>query len=115
MTNVAVNVPKTRRTYCKGKNCRKHTVHKVTQYKTGKASVFAQVCHLNPRFSSPALIFFRESDDTIENKAGMVVKQNLCSTRRYLNIRKDRINCFNKWLIFVGKNDEKSSFAFGVQ
>src|SRR6266496_4118232 len=41
-----VNVPKTRRTYCKGKNCRKHTVHKVTQYKTGKASVFAQVTTL---------------------------------------------------------------------
>ncbi|KAI5478501.1 hypothetical protein MNV49_005029 [Pseudohyphozyma bogoriensis] len=37
-----VNVPKTRRTYCKGKQCRKHTPHKVTQYKTGKASVFAQ-------------------------------------------------------------------------
>lgn len=52
-----VNVPKTRRTYCKGKGCRKHTYvyktregqqltihspHKVTQYKTGKASEFAQ-------------------------------------------------------------------------
>lgn len=37
-----VNVPKTRRTYCKGKACRKHTPHKVTQYKTGKASLFAQ-------------------------------------------------------------------------
>ncbi|GAO49037.1 hypothetical protein G7K_3198-t1 [Saitoella complicata NRRL Y-17804] len=29
-------------TYCKGKACRKHTLHKVTQYKTGKASLFAQ-------------------------------------------------------------------------
>merc|ERR1711862_339751 len=37
-----VNVPKTRKTFCKGDNCRKHTLHKVTQYKTGKASVFAQ-------------------------------------------------------------------------
>merc|ERR1711862_476794 len=37
-----VNVPKTRKTFCKGNNCRKHTLHKVTQYKTGKASVFAQ-------------------------------------------------------------------------
>jgi large subunit ribosomal protein L44e len=37
-----VNVPKTRNTYCKGKDCRKHTPHKVTQYKTGKASLFAQ-------------------------------------------------------------------------
>merc|ERR1711982_282835 len=30
------------KTFCKGNNCRKHTLHKVTQYKTGKASVFAQ-------------------------------------------------------------------------
>lgn len=37
-----VNVPKTRKTYCKGKGCRKHTPHKVTQYKAGKASAFAQ-------------------------------------------------------------------------
>ncbi|PYH85476.1 60S ribosomal protein L44 [Aspergillus uvarum CBS 121591] len=37
-----VNVPKTRRTYCKGKECKKHTQHKVTQYKAGKASLFAQ-------------------------------------------------------------------------
>merc|ERR1712093_333777 len=37
-----VNVPKERKTYCKGKKCRKHTVHKVTQYKAGKASNYAQ-------------------------------------------------------------------------
>merc|ERR1711956_10016 len=37
-----VNVPKTRKTFCKGTKCRKHTQHKVTQYKTGKASKFAQ-------------------------------------------------------------------------
>ncbi|UYV78129.1 RPL44 [Cordylochernes scorpioides] len=30
-----VNVPKTRRTFCKGK-CKKHTLHKMTQYKKGK-------------------------------------------------------------------------------
>lgn len=40
-TSTMVNVPKTRRTYCKGKECRKHTQHKVTQYKTGKASLYA--------------------------------------------------------------------------
>ncbi|KAL9668266.1 hypothetical protein QQ045_002645 [Rhodiola kirilowii] len=28
-----VNVPKTKKTYCKNKECRKHTLHKVTQYK----------------------------------------------------------------------------------
>ncbi|CCH45920.1 Ribosomal protein L41 [Wickerhamomyces ciferrii] len=42
LTRTIVNVPKTRKTYCKGKECRKHTQHKVTQYKAGKASLFAQ-------------------------------------------------------------------------
>lgn len=37
-----MNIPKTRKTFCAGKKCRKHTVHKVTQYKTGKASLCAQ-------------------------------------------------------------------------
>ena len=37
-----VNVPKERKTFCAGPKCRKHTVHKVTQYKAGKASGFAQ-------------------------------------------------------------------------
>lgn len=37
-----MNVPKTKRAFCKDKNCKKHTAHKVTQYKTGKASLYAQ-------------------------------------------------------------------------
>jgi len=37
-----VNIPKTKKSYCKGKACKKHTLHKVTQYKTGKASLYAQ-------------------------------------------------------------------------
>ncbi|EOX99126.1 Zinc-binding ribosomal family protein [Theobroma cacao] len=37
-----VNVPKTKKTYCKSKDCRKHTLHKVTQYKKGKDSLAAQ-------------------------------------------------------------------------
>ena len=37
-----VNIPKERKTFCKSKKCRKHTLHKVTQYKAGKASLFAQ-------------------------------------------------------------------------
>lgn len=36
-----VNVPKARKTLCRGK-CKKHTLHKVTQYKKGKESIFAQ-------------------------------------------------------------------------
>ena len=38
-----VCVPKERKTFCKGKKCKKHTVLKVTQYKAGKASNYAQV------------------------------------------------------------------------
>lgn len=41
-----VNVPKERRTFCKGGKCKKHTLHKVTQYKSGKASNFAQVMNI---------------------------------------------------------------------
>merc|ERR1711907_181416 len=37
-----VTVPKVKKTYCASKDCKKHTIHKVTQYKTGKASLYAQ-------------------------------------------------------------------------
>ena len=37
-----VNVPKTRNTYCSSAKCRKHTPHKVSQYKKGKESSHAQ-------------------------------------------------------------------------
>merc|ERR1712006_45566 len=37
-----VNIPKQKKAYCKGKECKKHTLHKVTQYKTGKASLYAR-------------------------------------------------------------------------
>ncbi|THU47979.1 hypothetical protein C4D60_Mb09t21380 [Musa balbisiana] len=37
-----VNVPKTKKTFCKNKACRKHTLHKVTQYKKGKDSLSVQ-------------------------------------------------------------------------
>lgn len=37
-----MNIPKNKRAFCRGKACRKHQMHKVTQYKTGKASLYAQ-------------------------------------------------------------------------
>ena len=37
-----VNIPKTKKAYCKGPECRRHTMHKVTQYKKGKDSISAQ-------------------------------------------------------------------------
>ncbi|KAI1173986.1 60S ribosomal protein L42 [Nemania sp. FL0916] len=35
-----VNIPKTRKTFCRREN--RHMLHRVTQYKAGKASAFAQ-------------------------------------------------------------------------
>merc|ERR1711931_14062 len=40
--NVMVNIPKQRKTFCKGLKCKKHTLHKVTQYKTAKKRTFAK-------------------------------------------------------------------------
>merc|ERR1711861_73179 len=37
-----VNCPKTMKTFCKSPKCKKHENHKITQYKTGKASLYAQ-------------------------------------------------------------------------
>ncbi|OAF70259.1 60S ribosomal protein L44, partial [Intoshia linei] len=37
-----VNFPKQRKTYCNGKGCHKHTLHKVTQYKKGKVNQHKQ-------------------------------------------------------------------------
>ena len=35
-----MNIPKAKKNFCK--KCKKHQPHKVTQYKTGKASLYAQ-------------------------------------------------------------------------
>ena len=37
-----VAIPKQMKTYCPGFKCKKHTLHKVSQYKKGKDSVNAQ-------------------------------------------------------------------------
>ena len=42
-------MPKVKKTYCASKDCKKHTIHKVTQYKTGKASLYAQGESQSPR------------------------------------------------------------------
>lgn len=44
-----VNVPKGKKTFCK--KCNKHSAHKVTQYKTGKASLYAQGEQQGPEWS----------------------------------------------------------------
>merc|ERR1711990_1191698 len=37
-----VNVPKTRKSFCRSKQCKRHTLWKASIYKAGKASNFAQ-------------------------------------------------------------------------
>ena len=51
LLRLQVNIPKTRRTYCKGKECKKHTQHKVTQYKAGKVRHLQtfEITRSNPR------------------------------------------------------------------
>ena len=58
-----VNVPKTKKAFCKDKNCRKHTLHKVTQYKTGKASLYAQ----GEGFSRKSHLWLAAGDSTTQH------------------------------------------------
>jgi len=44
-------VPKTKKSFCKGKDCKKHTLHKVTQYKKGKDSLYVQGMSFSPSSS----------------------------------------------------------------
>lgn len=37
-----VNYPKSKNHYCKSRKCKRHRLHKVVQYKVGKASLSAQ-------------------------------------------------------------------------
>ena len=63
-----VNVPKERKTYCKNKKCRKHQVHKVTQYKAGKASNFAQG---KRRYDSKQMGFGGQTKPVFHKKASL--------------------------------------------
>jgi len=37
-----VTIPKQKRTFCPSRQCRKHTLHKITQYKKGRDSLIVQ-------------------------------------------------------------------------
>jgi large subunit ribosomal protein L44e len=71
-----VNVPKAKKAFCKGKECKKHTMHKVTQYKTGKASLFAQgkigfpALDLMASFATPLRVTFIVASLNTEPPAG---------------------------------------------
>ena len=85
-----VNVPKERKTYCKNKKCRKHQVHKVTQYKAGKASNFAQG---KRRYDSKQMGFGGQTKPVFHKKAKTTKKIVLrlecktCKAKKQLKIK----------------------------
>ncbi|CBJ32132.1 conserved unknown protein [Ectocarpus siliculosus] len=84
-----VNVPKERRTYCKDKRCNKHTVHKVTQYKSGKASNFAQgkrrYDHKQRGFGGQTKPIFHKKAKTTK-KVTLRLECKLCKAKKQLVI-----------------------------
>ncbi|KAH7639704.1 ribosomal protein L36A [Dermatophagoides pteronyssinus] len=85
-----VNVPKSRRTFCKGK-CKKHTLHKVTQYKKGKESSAAQG---RRRYDRKQQGFGGQSKPILRKKAKTTKKIVLrmecseCKTRKQIPIKR---------------------------
>ncbi|GAB9470691.1 60S ribosomal protein l44 [Globisporangium polare] len=88
-----VNMPKERRTYCKGKKCGKHTVHKITQYKAGKASKFAQGTR---RYKEKQKGFGGQTKPIFHKKAKTTKKITLrmeckeCKTKKQLPIKRTK-------------------------
>ena len=80
--NKMVNVPKTRRTFCKSKKCRKHTIHKVSQYKAGKASNFAQG---KRRYDSKQAGFGGQTKPIFHKKVSLHFLM-ICSCLQYLDV-----------------------------
>ena len=88
-----VNVPKERKTYCAGKKCRKHQTHKVTQYKSGKASNFAQG---KRRYDSKQMGFGGQTKPVFHKKAKTTRKVVLrleckkCKTKKHLTLKRTK-------------------------
>lgn len=88
-----VNIPKERKTFCKGRKCRKHTNHKVTQYKAGKASLFAQG---KRRYDQKQAGFGGQTKPVFHKKAKTTKKIGLrleckdCKTKKQLVIKRTK-------------------------
>jgi large subunit ribosomal protein L44e len=87
-----VNIPKERKTYCAGK-CKKHALHKVTQYKSGKASNFAQG---KRRYDSKQMGFGGQTKPVFHKKAKTTRKVVLrlecktCKAKKQLCIKRTK-------------------------
>ncbi|KAH0471376.1 MAG: hypothetical protein KVP17_003195 [Porospora cf. gigantea B] len=88
-----VNVPKTRNTYCASKDCRKHTAHKVTQYKKGKNNMLAQG---NRRYNEKQKGYGGQTRPILRKKAKTTKKINLrlectkCKRRRFQTLKRTK-------------------------
>ena len=86
-----VTIPKERRTYCKGKKCQKHTVHRVAQYKAGRPSNFAQG---KRRYDHKQQGFGGQTKPILKKKAKTTKKITLrlecktCKTKKQLSIKR---------------------------
>ncbi|EAW68304.1 hCG2040187, partial [Homo sapiens] len=86
-----VNVPKTRITFCK--KCGKHQPHKVTQYKKGKDSLYAQG---KRRYDQKQSGYGRQTKPIFQKKAKTTKKivlrlecvESNCRFRRMLTIKR---------------------------
>merc|ERR1712044_9660 len=88
---IMVNVPKARRTYCKAKNCKKHTLHKVTQYKKGRDSLYAQGKRRYDRkqsgYGGQTKVIFRKKAKTTK-KIVLKMECSECKYRKQLSIKR---------------------------
>ena len=88
-----VNVPKERKTFCAGRKCKKHQVHKVTQYKAGKASNFAQG---KRRYDSKQMGFGGQTKPVFHKKAKTTRKVVIrleckkCKTKKQLTLKRTK-------------------------
>ena len=86
-----VNAPKTTKTFCKAPKCRNHQVFKVTQYKAGKASNFAQG---KRRYDSKQMGFGGQTKPVFHKKAKTTKKVVLrleckeCKAKKQLVIKR---------------------------
>ena len=86
-----VNAPKTTKTFCKAPKCRNHQVFKVTQYKAGKASNFAQG---KRRYDSKQMGFGGQTKPVFHKKAKTTKKIVLrlecktCKAKKQLKIKR---------------------------
>ncbi|XP_032007629.1 large ribosomal subunit protein eL42-like [Hylobates moloch] len=86
-----VNVPKTHRTFCK--KCGKHQPHKVTQYKKGKDSLYAQGKRCYDRKQSgyggqTKLIFQKQAKTTKKIVLRLECVEPSCRSKRMLAIKR---------------------------